>query len=289
MSDVKKPTIQDAVVSVNRVRYKSAAGNVDTAKSVDCLVVEEPLSVVLCYYCISSQRYIKKPLLVTMRTPSDDDKLVLGLLVSQSIIQSINDIKSMEFIEDNHAEVTLVKSIQLDWEKLTRLFVSHSGCGVCGTNNVKALALQFENTIDDTEGWLNINDVLALPSKLKLEQRLFDITGGVHSAGFYESGQWQGVYEDVGRHNAVDKVIGNIRLNDLNTNKSILMLSGRISFELVQKAIAAKIPVIVAIGAPSSLALLAAKQFNLTLIGFTQSAHCNIYSGDFRLLRKHEG
>ncbi|MGJ8582287.1 MAG: formate dehydrogenase accessory sulfurtransferase FdhD, partial [Psychromonas sp.] len=204
------------------------------------------------------------------------------------IITDRSHIKKIETEEPNQCDVFLSDHISLDWKSLTRQFVSHSGCGICGANDVKKLAHTFDVHIDQTAQWLPLQQVMTLSSQLREQQSLFSATGGVHSAGIFTLNQCLSVHEDVGRHNAVDKVIGDLVNQDLLGTNNILMLSGRVSFELMQKAVAAKIAVVVAIGAPSSLAVSVAKQFNITLIGFVSEHTCNVYHGDFRLINsKH--
>lgn len=272
---------------VNRLRYQvSANDGVEGVLNQDCVISEEPLSIVLHWTCDKTGQRLEKNLMVTMRTPGDDALLVTGLLLSYSVISRVEQIQSIILDDYNQCDITLDESVILDWEKLTRHFISHSGCGICGANNVKALAQAFNVKIDETAQWLSLSSLLTLPMQLKQQQSLFSVTGGVHSAGIFTSHQCLSVKEDVGRHNAVDKVIGDVLIQGFVINQSVLMLSGRISFELMQKAVAAKIPVVAAIGAPSSLAITVAKQFNITLVGFISDKHCNVYHGDFRLIKE---
>jgi len=272
---------------VNRQRYRlTTEGNVEKQLAEDIVISEEPLNIVLHWTCHQTNEVLEKTLMVTMRTPGEDDCLVAGLLLSLAVVDNILQIKSMTTTEPNQCDVFLADNVLLDWDTLTRHFISHSGCGICGTNNVKKLAHTFDVCIDETQHWLPISTLLTFPALLQAQQSLFAVTGGVHSAGLFTLQTGLSVKEDVGRHNAVDKVIGDLMMRGEFHSQSILMLSGRISFELMQKAVAAKIPVVIAIGAPSSLAIAVAKQFNITLIGFAKEQTCNIYHGDFRL-QKH--
>ena len=271
---------------VNRQRYRlTPEGTVDLRLSEDIVISEEPLNIVLHWNCPKTGKQLEKPLMVTMRTPGQDAFLVTGLLLSYAIIHHAVGIEKISCEEHNQCDVYLDKHVQFDWKSLSRQFVSHSGCGICGANDVKKLAHTFEHNIDEQAHWLSINNLLTFSTQLRKQQTLFSATGGVHSAGIFTVNSCLSVQEDVGRHNAVDKVIGDLLQQDLLGNQNILMLSGRISFELMQKAVAANIPVVVAIGAPSSLAVSVAKQFNITLIGFVSEQTFNVYHGDFRLIK----
>ncbi|TEW54838.1 formate dehydrogenase accessory sulfurtransferase FdhD [Psychromonas sp. RZ22] len=272
--------------SVNRQRYRLVANQtIQTSLSEDAVIREEPLNIVLHWICKKTLQNQEKNFMVTMRTPGEDSFLVTGLLLSYAIIQDQTQIKRIETEEFNQCDVYLRKDIEFDWQSLTRQFVSHSGCGICGASDIKKLVLSFAMDIDQTTQWLTLDKILSFQSQLREKQSLFSITGGVHSAGLFTLDACLSVHEDVGRHNAVDKVIGDALSQDLLGKQNILMLSGRVSFELMQKAVAAKIAVVVAIGAPSSLAVAVAKQFNITLIGFVSEHTCNVYHGDFRLMK----
>jgi len=274
--------------TVNRQRYRLAeGGSFEMHLSQDLVISEEPLNIVLHWTCQETGELLEKTLMVTMRTPGDDASLVTGLLLSHAIIEHADQIQSIISSELNQCDITLATSVVLDWEALTRHFISHSGCGICGTSNVKKLAHTFNVTIDETPQWVPVSALLTFSTQLRQQQSLFSLTGGVHSAGIFSLQACLSVKEDVGRHNAVDKVIGDLLTQSKLANQSILMLSGRISFELMQKAVAAKIPVVVAIGAPSNLAIAVAKQFNITLIGFVSEHTFNVYHGDFRLQKQH--
>lgn len=274
--------------TVNRQRYRLAEGGYfEMHLSQDLVISEEPLNIVLHWTCQQSGEQLEQTLMVTMRTPGDDASLVTGLLLSHAVIEHVDQIQSITSSELNQCDITLATSVVLDWEALTRHFISHSGCGICGTSNVKKLAHTFNVTIDETPQWLPVSALITFSTQLRQHQSLFSLTGGVHSAGIFSLQACLSVKEDVGRHNAVDKVVGDLLAKNKLDNQSILMLSGRISFELMQKAVAAKIPVVVAIGAPSSLAIAVAKQFNITLIGFVSEHAFNVYHGDFRLQKQH--
>jgi len=274
---------------INRQRYQLVTeGVIDVRLSEDIVISEEPLNIVLHWTDQQTGEDLEKTFMVTMRTPGEDPFLVTGLLLSYAIISRAEQIESISSNEFNQCDITLVKSVVLDWKSLTRQFVSHSGCGICGANNVKKLANTFNVNIDETANWLPLNTLMTFPDELRQQQSLFSTTGGVHSAGIFNLEKCLSVHEDVGRHNAVDKVVGDVLGRGEIGKRNILMLSGRISFELMQKAVAAKIPVVVAIGAPSSLAIEVAKQFNITLIGFVSQRTCNVYHGSFRLIQNKQ-
>lgn len=253
----------------------------------DYAIVEEPLLISLCYFDNDSGTYQTIDLTVIMRTPGNDKELITGFLFNEQVINKEKDIISIKSNDDsqnnNHVMVKLAEPVQPDWEKITRSFASQSSCGICGKTSLNGLAIKNDKIIDNESVWLKSNHIIKHAQDLKLHQPLFIKTGGVHGAGYIVNNEWVCVYEDVGRHNAVDKVIGNIVINNTLANKSILVLSGRISFELMQKAVTAAIPVIIAIGAPSSLAISAAIQFNITLIGFTRNNQFNVYHGSHRI------
>ncbi|QOL26189.1 formate dehydrogenase accessory sulfurtransferase FdhD [Thalassotalea sp. LPB0316] len=245
----------------------------------DQLAIEAPLLIVV----VIKQQPIE--LATIMRTPGDDQALALGFLLSEHIIKSAEDVSDIDVSEDNEITLTLAEHIKLA-KQHARTFTSYSGCGICGKASIKQLALNAQRKIDEQTRWLDLIAVVNATNELKSRQTLFNQTGAVHGAALVEliNGQvsWLACKEDVGRHNAVDKIIGE-HLLTAKPNKYILLLSGRISFELVQKAVMAGISVIAAIGAPSSLALQTAQQFNLTLLGFIGNEQANIYCNEWRL------
>jgi len=289
-------TEQTAFSTVSRVQYQQQDDNqpskvFERATPInDQVIVEQPLQISLCFFNAEQQRYQSKILTVTMRTPNDDQALICGFLCAEGIIQQANEVIAIEWLApneqnlpQNHAEVTLAKHVQVNWPQLQRDFVSYSSCGICGKSSLKSLALKVQSTIDETQHWLPNQLISGLPTLLWQQQALFQQTGGVHGAGYYANQQLLFSAEDVGRHNAVDKVIGKVCQQQAQQAQAVLILSGRISFELVQKAVMANIPVIVAVGAPSSLAIQAAQQFNITLIGFVKAQKFNVYHADWRL------
>jgi FdhD protein len=227
-----------------------------------------------------------KPLTVLMRTPGDDEELVRGFLFNEGIIASLDDIieidRSPSTLQDNIINVQLRAG--LHGSTLERNFFSSSSCGVCGKNTIAAL--EVKGALSDSQLNVARKVLSSLPDRLRAAQMTFAKTGGVHASGLFTSeGELVALREDVGRHNALDKLIGwalverKIPLVDY-----LLLVSGRVSFELVQKAVAASIPLIAAVGAPSSLAVELAERFNITLVGFLRSESMNIYSSPERVI-----
>lgn len=267
--------MNDAKFSREIIRYKA---NEPAVREIDEVIVEEPLEI----------RVGTKTLTITMRTPGDDFALAAGFLFSESVIKTAQDIDSIRFCgprlklkaASNIMRVTLKPHVSIKHLRLDRHFYASSSCGVCGKSSIEALAINAE-PLEKSERPIVPNIIYSLPQKLRLAQTLFHATGAVHAAGLFESdGQLLEACEDVGRHNAVDKLIGRHFLRgDTNHSNRIMCISGRASFEILQKAIVARIPTIVAVGAPSSLAIDLAERFNITLIGFTSSSRFNVYSG----------
>jgi FdhD protein len=231
--------------------------------------------------------------MVTMRTPGDDEALVSGLLFSEGIIQDkkaidtidVNGENKGKYDVDNSLIVTLAKGNQLDLKNLQRHFMVNSSCGVCGKGTLNAIEIAYEPNIDKAGPIVNIDLITELPDILRARQEQFANTGGVHaSALLTESGKVLHLAEDVGRHNALDKLIGHVRCNDmLKPLEQFVMCSGRLGFDIIQKAVMSRIGMIVGIGAPTSLALDLAKKFDITLIGFIKKNKYNIYTGAWRI------
>lgn len=258
----------------------------------DLLAVEEPLEIRLDFLAGDERK--QKSLSITMRTPGHDAELALGFLFSEGLIRSHAQIEKIGHCgpdlphlgHSNVMKVGLADSVTLDWVKLERHFYTSSSCGVCGKSSIEALHSQsvFPSS---PEGFQFSAELLGgLPEKLREAQDIFNSTGGLHASALFDSeGKLQILREDVGRHNALDKVLGHALIHDLlPLEKSILLVSGRLSFELVQKAAMAKIPVLAAIGAPSSLAVELAESEGMTLIGFLRNDRYNIYAGADRVL-----
>ena len=264
--------------------------NSKSSISEDYVAIEEPLEIQICSE--KSDYSAAKSLSITMRTPGNDHDLAAGFLFTESIIKKGSDIQSIESVgevnqtngQQNTVRVTLDISVDFDMDKFTRHFYTTSSCGVCGKSSIEAL----ENVgckVSKSKLKIAKSELIELPQKLREKQISFEKTGGLHAAGIFSSdGEIVLAREDVGRHNAVDKVIGSLyRENKLPANNLGLIVSGRTSFELMQKTIVAGIPLIVAISAPSSLAINLAKEYDVTLVGFLRGESFNIYSGKQRI------
>jgi FdhD protein len=250
----------------------------------DILAIEEPVQLQL--QINSSTGRIDKNIAVTMRTPGNDKELAAGFLFTEGIINSNDDIDHIivPANDENRVMVILKENVQPLMQNIQRNFYTTSSCGVCGKASIDAI--RTVTAFNDAIHFTVSTDVLyALQDELRKQQQLFDSTGGLHAAALFSlSGDFIMLKEDVGRHNALDKLIGAALLtNQLPLSDSILMLSGRISFELMQKAAMAGIKIIAAVGAPSSLAVELAEENGITLIGFLKKDKMNIYCGKQRI------
>ncbi len=265
----------------------------------DLLAVEEPLEIRLAF--TEAGKFIHRAISITMRTPGDDGELAAGFLFTEGILALPDQVKQIRHcglkirkskgvidrvsaLNSNTIRVELADGVNIDFKRLERHFYTSSSCGVCGKSSIEALRSNVEKLADD--GFSITPDVVcALPEKLVAEQTAFAKTGGLHaSALFSAGGELEIIREDVGRHNALDKVIGaKFLAGHLPLSSKLLLVSGRASFELVQKALVAGIPVMAAVGAPSSLAVELAREYGMTLIGFLRDGRFNVYSGEQRL------
>jgi len=262
-----------------------------TQEISDEVAIEEPLEFSICFGPTSSRS--NKNIAITMRTPGNDFELAIGFLFSEGVINNKNDILSVsrnkELVDDSNTENTVLielnESVKVDPDKIRNFYIN-SSCGICGSSMVEGISKI--QSIDSHSSNLEIEESVLrqLPENLRQNQDAFGITGGLHaSALFNVNGEILHLFEDVGRHNALDKLIGKqINENALPLSRYGLMLSGRTSFELVHKSALAGIPIIVAIGAPSSLAIEAAWEYEITLIGFLNSDRFNIYSYPKRII-----
>lgn len=256
----------------------------------DSVIVEEPLELRLVFGPTDNRR--TRSLTVTMRTPGHDDELAVGFLTSEAIVSNSTDILDIRQTESpqndqtptNTVEVELAPDVDFELSKLQRHFYTTSSCGVCGKASLDAIRADCVSPVK-SERKIDAQLVCQLPSQLKHQQDLFRQTGGLHAAGLMSAeSEWIAIREDVGRHNAVDKLIGSQLLsNNFPLSDFVLVLSGRASFELLQKSLLASIPVVVAVGAPSSLAIELAREFNITLLGFASANRFNVYSGLHRV------
>jgi FdhD protein len=220
---------------------------------------------------------------ITMRTPGHDRELAAGFLFTEGVLQHAGQVS--EITSDGRGAVTICLAEELPAEIASRNFYVTSSCGVCGKASVEALRQAGIASPPLSTPMIHRDTLFELPQKLRKAQAVFEHTGGLHGAGlFTASGELLLAREDVGRHNAVDKLIGSAFLeNRLPLGENVLMLSGRISFELVQKALMAGIPIVAAVGAPSSLAVETALRFGITLVGFLRDGRGNVYSGHARV------
>lgn len=267
----------------------------------DVLVVEEPLEIRVGF-CESGKR-THKAISITMRTPGDDAELAVGFLFTEGIIHSTNQIEQIRHcglkigrvsgaveragaLNSNTIRVDLAAGVDVDLKRLERHFYTSSSCGVCGKSSIEALHTGVKKIRDMDYPKIASGIIHSLPETLLASQNVFERTGGLHaSALFNTKGELEIVREDVGRHNALDKVIGAKFLeNEMPLADKVLLVSGRASFELVQKALMAGIPILAAVGAPSSLAVELAVEFGMTLAGFVRDGRFNIYCGAARII-----
>ena len=250
----------------------------------DTLAAEEPLEI----------RVGGQLLSVTMRTPGHDFDLAAGFLVSEGVIGKAGELTAIRYCAGatadggntyNVLDVTLAPGVPPPDPSVERNFYTTSSCGLCGKASLDAVRATSRWTVEHDELQVDIDTVTKMPDTLRTAQLVFDRTGGLHAAGlFSRDGRLLCLREDVGRHNAVDKVIGwALREDRLPLSGTVLMVSGRASFELVQKAVMAGIPVLAAVSAPSSLAVELAAEMGLTLIGFLRGTSMNVYTGSQRL------
>lgn len=256
----------------------------------DVVAVEEPLQIRLSALASGPVAAAPRDLTVTMRTPGHDFDLVAGFLVGEGVVRGPADIAMMRYCAGtndageqtfNVVDVTLGLGIPLPGAEIERQVLTTSACGICGTTSIDQVRKALPPDLAGRPSWcVSVAVLLTLPDTLRTAQGLFAKTGGVHAAGvFTAAGEALCVREDVGRHNAVDKVVGwALREGRLPLRETVLQVSGRASFELVQKAALAGIPVLAAVGAPSSLAAELADELGVTLIGFSRGRSLNVYT-----------
>ena len=244
------PPASLATKELTKFRY-SAEGK---TLQLDQVIIEQPLQIRLKWQLGNDEPYQSQIFSITMRTPGDDKSLIIGLLQSEAVIQ--------------HFQVT------------------YSSCGLCGTTSLKSLEMKTPPSLDENQHWLAFEVISAMPKIMRAAQSQFVQTGGSHAAAlFNKQGVLVDIKEDIGRHNALDKLLGaSLMHRHISQSQYSILVSGRISFEIVQKTVMAGVAVLIAVGAPSELAILAAKRFNLTLIGFTKNTGFNVYHGDWRLM-----
>jgi len=271
------------------VKYKQ-----NQSATIDELIsIEEPLEMIVRYK--KNNNWIDNSISVTMRTPKNDEDLIIGLLFSEGIIHKLPEIEKVESLGHktgklklrNKIRVTLNNGENLDVKHLRRNFLTNSSCGVCGKASMDSLEIICKTKINKDNPKIKSSLVTAIPNLLKQSQSEFSKTGGIHaSALFDQDGKVLVIREDVGRHNALDKVIGHCFKNSIfDTKNQFIACSGRLSFELIQKTLMANIGLLMGVGAPTSLAIDLAKRFDITLIGFIKSDSFNVYCGENRILK----
>jgi FdhD protein len=274
-------------VTVDITRFQGTTRNEIT----DRAAIEEPLEIRVDFVA-NGERTVRS-LSITMRTPGHDEELAAGFLMSEGLVGSTRDIDSLRSCGpesgahdgNNVVKVRLADHATISWPSVERHFYATSSCGVCGKVSLEALEVPGLCPIARDGFRFPVAGVRMLSDRLRTQQSVFEETGGLHAAALFNSaGELLAIREDVGRHNAVDKLLGAQFLQGQTPLASnLLFLSGRISFELAQKALAGGIPMVVAVGAPSSLAIELAKRFDITLIGFLRGERFNVYSGEWRL------
>ena len=230
---------------------------------------------------------------ITMRTPGNDFDLAAGFLFTEGILQDSRQIQRIHWSKSdgnprrasNSVTVELAAGVEIDFARLERHFYTSSSCGVCGKASIEALGMQGCPVLPRDSPQVERAVIHRLPEILRSQQAVFERTGGLHAAALFNAaGDLVLLREDIGRHNAVDKLIGSEMLaNHTPLHQHLILVSGRASFELVQKALMAGIPILAAVGAPSSLAVETAQRFNMTLVGFVRGGRFNIYSGASRI------
>ena len=276
-------TIHDPSVTAVDITRSAASG---TLQTVDLVATEEPLEIVMTWQQDGCR--MNKNISVTMRTPGNDAALAAGFLFTEAIIKNSSEIKEIttSAFNANKILVGLQDDAAPNLQQTERNFYTSSSCGVCGKASIDAIKTvsAFKHLKNNTT--ISAEILYRLPKLLREQQQTFDQTGGLHAAALFSpDGFIKLLQEDVGRHNALDKLIGTALMKDmLPLREDVLLLSGRASFELIQKATMAGIAIVAAVGAPSSLAVQLAQEAGITLVGFLRSNGCNIYSHPDRII-----
>ena len=270
-------------------KYKVLKYSSNKFENIDDLIsIEEPLEISLKYK--ETDKWINQSLSITMRTPGDDEDLVRGFLYNEQIITNIGDINSIESYGDkvgqyniqNKILATLNNSKNINISKIKRDFLTNSSCGVCGKSSLDALEIIKTTKTNTSEPKISKDVVIQSPNILKEGQSEFSKTGGIHASGLFNSdGKLIALREDVGRHNALDKLIGcALKKKQFDPKNQFITCSGRLNFELVQKVLMTDIGIMIGVGAPTSLAIDLANKFDITLIGFVKKDSFNIYTNN---------
>ena len=259
----------------------------------DHISIEEPLEIILKYKN-KNESWIEKTISITMRTPGDDEDLVRGFLFNEKVIDKLDYIEKIETVGEtseqyglqNKIIVKINNSENIDIDKIKRNFLTNSSCGVCGKSSLDVLDIIKKDKIFKFEPKIPKEVLMKSPKNLRQNQSEFSKTGGIHASGLFSAqGDIVAIKEDVGRHNALDKLIGYALSKKLLDNKcQFLTCSGRLNFDLVQKALMANIGILIGVGAPTSLAIDLANKFDMTLVGFVKEDSFNIYSNKERII-----
>ena len=270
---------EDIRVANTRV-MRWANGGLDN-ETEDWVAREEPLEI----------RVKGESVVVTMRTPGHDEELAIGFLLSEGVINNSSDVLEIGYCQQGEASlhrnilnVFLSPEVEINLDRLKRNVYASSSCGLCGKASIESLQNIFE-PLNKIETVISVDTILTLPQKLRAKQSTFDKTGGLHAAGLFDrNGELLVLREDIGRHNAVDKILGHLFLkNRMPLEDCVLMVSGRASFEIIQKSLAGRVGIICAVSAPSSLAVDMSKESGQTLIGFLRERKFNVYSHKERI------
>ena len=276
-------------------KYKVLKYKSNNAKNIDDLIsIEEPLEITIKFK--NKEIWNENIISITMRTPGNDEDLVRGFLFNERIIEKIEYIDKIESVGEsvgqyslkNKIVATINNSENVDIDKIKRNFLTNSSCGVCGKTSLDSLEVIKKDKILKSLPKISHEIIMKSPTTLRENQSEFSKTGGIHASGlFSDNGDVVAIKEDVGRHNALDKLIGYVLEKKLlNPSNQFLTCSGRLNFELVQKALMSNIGVLIGVGAPTSLAIDLANKFDMTLVGFVKQDSFNIYSNKERIIIK---
>ena len=274
-------------------KYKVIKFKKNKFEKIDDLIsIEEPLEISIKYK--DQNEWVTSSLSITMRTPGHDEDLVRGFLFNEQIIQNLNEIDNIQSIGEkvgqykiqNKILITLNNSKNINISKIKRDFLTNSSCGVCGKSSLDALEIIRKEKTSNTEPKLTKEIIIKSPSTLRQNQSEFSKTGGIHASGLFSSdGKLISLREDVGRHNALDKMIGYaLNKNEIDPKNQFITCSGRLNFELVQKVLMTNIGLMIGVGAPTSLAIDLANKFDMTLIGFVKEDSFNIYTNNQKVI-----
>jgi FdhD protein len=290
MSEIDDVGRRQNVRSVDVLRAGGPSGSARTER--DVVATEEPLGIRLGYSRRDGSR-AEEEVSITMRTPGDDEDLAVGFLFTEGIIHARSDVQSVVPRAQpqpsglvNVVRVELAPAVEVDFKRLERHFYTSSSCGICGKASIDSVAVQGQFDLRAVAFRVSSSALGALPAKLKTRQAVFEQTGGLHASGLFDAaGNIVAVREDVGRHNALDKLIGDALLREsVPLSDHGIVLSGRLSFELMQKAKMAGCALVAAVGAPSSLAVELAREFGITLVGFLKPDRFNVYNRPDRIV-----